>query len=312
MPLPLSYPGLRCVLEHLEAVKRARIIGRSPVLQKVDKTIPFYLDNLHIKRHKLTINNLSIEYDKDEVKFKMNEKTISRKGLESREDTINKLVHFYICRRSITRVDKLDWGYSLLPDRVMPVDLKLSINSLDAFSREDFDTVLPFIVPHSFPLKTVVAIPETSIFDNQIVKSAETLIVNLCPLILYFINVQMATVEDLKKLKNKTVIFQNLWVMRNDIILLIKHQMETKKATGTTFVITTDDKGFIKKMLREFEQAFGESRCDLDDVNERFLPGSSRFSISINNESRIHVYAIEDPEEDGAYKIIVKPVPEIS
>ncbi|KAF1767932.1 hypothetical protein GCK72_007892 [Caenorhabditis remanei] len=157
MPLPLSYPGLKCILEHLEVVKRVHIIGRSPGLQKIDKLIPRCFENLHIGKWKLVINKLWITCNEDEI--------------------------------------------------------------------------------------------------------------------------------------------------------------ETKKATGTTLVIAADDKGFIKKMLRKFKKAFGEYRSTLDGVNERFLSGSSKFSIPINNESRIQVYAIEDPElfkDDFPYNIIVKSVPEIS
>ncbi|KAF1767926.1 hypothetical protein GCK72_007886 [Caenorhabditis remanei] len=157
MPLPLSYPGLKCVLKNLETVKRAHIIGRSPCLQKIDKLIPRCLENLHIGKWKLVINKLWITCNEDEI--------------------------------------------------------------------------------------------------------------------------------------------------------------ENKKATGTTLVIAADGKGFIKKMLRKFGKAFGEYRSALDDVNERFIPGLPKFSIPINNESRIQVYAIEDPElfkDDFPYNIIVKSISEIS
>ncbi|KAF1767938.1 hypothetical protein GCK72_007898 [Caenorhabditis remanei] len=150
MSLPLSYPGLKCVLENLEAVKRAHIVVRSPGLQIVDKLISLRLKDFLIHRNELNINNLMIICDKNE--------------------------------------------------------------------------------------------------------------------------------------------------------------METKKATGTTFVISTDDKDFISEKLREFEQAFGEYRSNLYGVNERFIFGLSKFSIPINIDSKIQVYAIEDPEEDFPYKIIVKPV----
>ncbi|KAF1767918.1 hypothetical protein GCK72_007878 [Caenorhabditis remanei] len=201
MPLPLSYPSLRCVLEHLEAVKRAHIIARAPGLQKIDKLIPLCLKNLCIDSDEMTINKLLIEYDKDEL--------------------------------------------------------------------------------------------------------AETLI-------LHVFTHRIVTVEDLKKLNNKTVAFECVNYSRIDLVPLIKYHVETKKDSGKTLVIATYDKDFISEKLREFEKAFGEYRSDLDGVNERFLPGSSKFCIPINNECRIHVYAIEDPEEDGRYKLIVKPVSEIS
>ncbi|EFO84007.1 hypothetical protein CRE_17438 [Caenorhabditis remanei] len=180
--------------------------------------------------------------------------------------------------------------YILLPQHVLHIDLKLRLTFLRALSYEDFETVLPFIDPRSFPLKTVATFSDPSTFDSQIVKSAETL-----NLILF--TDQIVTVEDLKKLNNEKVIFERIRYFRIDIIPFIQYHIETKKVVETTFIISTDTKTFIDMMLREFEQTFGEFQCDLDDVNERFLPGSSKFSIPINNESRIQVYVIEDPEE---------------
>ncbi|EFO84033.1 hypothetical protein CRE_17400 [Caenorhabditis remanei] len=58
MPLPLSYPSFKCVLEHLEAVKRANIIGRAPGLQKIDKLVPLCLESFYIANDRMTINNL--------------------------------------------------------------------------------------------------------------------------------------------------------------------------------------------------------------------------------------------------------------
>ncbi|KAF1767922.1 hypothetical protein GCK72_007882 [Caenorhabditis remanei] len=140
--------------------------------------------------------------------------------------------------------------------------------------------------------------------DDQVVKTAETLVMNL-------IHHEIVTVEKLKKLNNKTVVFERVNYSGIDIVPLIKYHIETKKATGTTFMILTGDEILISQILLNFKLAFGEYRSALDDVNERFIPGSSKFSIPINNESRIQVYAIE-ASQDGFYKIIVRPVSEVS
>ncbi|EFO84024.1 hypothetical protein CRE_17430 [Caenorhabditis remanei] len=136
MPLPLSYPGLKCVLENLEAVKRAHIIGRSPGLQKVDKLIPLCLKDFSIYSNQMEINNLRIYYGRDEVEFEMNGKAFSRKGFASRQDTIKKVFNFYFCERSTIHVDKVDWGESSLPD-ALALDIKFRVNILiSSFRRQ--------------------------------------------------------------------------------------------------------------------------------------------------------------------------------
>ncbi|KAF1767912.1 hypothetical protein GCK72_007872 [Caenorhabditis remanei] len=276
MPFPLSYPGLLCVLEHLEAVKRAHIIGRSPGHQKIDKLIPLCLENLHIGKSELVINKLWITCEKDEVNLKMKRKTFSRQISESQEDKMKKLAHFWISGRSKIYVDRLRWFCSL-PPGFLPVDLKFRVNSLNAFC--DLGAAIPYIDPRSFPLKTVATtLKSSTLFDNQVVKFAETLILNL-------IHHRNVTVEDLKKLENKTVMIKSFWDFIIDIILLIEYHIETQKDIRTTFVIST---------------------------------GLPKFSIPINNETRIRVYAIDDSEEDCPYKkyfpykIIVKPVSIVS
>ncbi|KAF1767927.1 hypothetical protein GCK72_007887 [Caenorhabditis remanei] len=310
MPLPLSYPGFRCILENLEAVKRAHIIARAPSLQKIDKLIPLCLGNLTIDsgwfNNKLTINKLSIKCEKDEVKFGRKGKNFSRKISVSLEVKMKKLINSYISGRSKILVDKFKLQskfhvHSLLPD-LLPIDQKFKLNSLDAFSHVDFEAAISFIDTCSLPLKTVVTIPQLSTFDNQVVKLAETLKLNLD-------DYARVTVEDLKKLNNnQTVIFKHCRFPNIDIVPLIEYHVETKKDIGTTFVISTGDRDFIYNMLSEFKLALGEYRSDLDGVDERFLRGSSKYLIPINNESRIHVYAIDEPEEGDHWKIVIKPV----
>ncbi|KAF1767991.1 hypothetical protein GCK72_007952 [Caenorhabditis remanei] len=243
MPLPLSYPGLKCVLENLEAVKRAHVIARAPGLQKINKLIPLCLENFCIDYNELSINTLSIICYTEKVKYLMNGKTLSRQISESEEEKMKKLIKYYICGRSIIHVDSLDWCDSFQPN-VNGVNLKFRI------------------VP----------------------------------------------VEDLKKLNNQTVVFEGYNPSSIDIISLIKYHVETKQDIRTTFVILSYTKNLLGEMLREFESAFDEFQCDLDGVNDRFIPALPKFSIPINNKFKIQVYAIEVPGKYCPYKIIVKPV----
>ncbi|EFO84020.1 hypothetical protein CRE_17398 [Caenorhabditis remanei] len=288
MPHGLSYPGLKCVLENLEAVKRAHIIGRSRGLQKIDKLVPLCLESFYIANDRMTINKLWITCDNDEVYLKMNRKTFSRQISESLRRQYEKVGTF------------LDlWK---VKDPCGQVEMVLQVNSLEASS--DFETAVHFIDPRSFPLKTVVTVPEASIFDNQVVTFAETFNLNI------IIDHLLVTVENLKKLNNKTVVVKSFWDFRIDIIPLIEYHIETEKDIRTTFVISTGDNGFIREKLREFKQAFGKYRRNLNGLNERFLPGVSRFSIPINDKCRINVYATDESKK-GFYNLFVKPVLEL-
>ncbi|EFO84447.1 hypothetical protein CRE_18137 [Caenorhabditis remanei] len=304
MPLPLSYPGLKCVLENLEAVKRAHVIARAPGLQKINKLIPLCLENFFIDYNELSINTLSIICYTEKVKYLMNGKTLSRQISESEEEKMKKLIKYYICGRSIIHVDSLDWCDSFQPN-VNGVNLKFRVNSLKALFPKDFETAIPLIDPRSFPLKTLTTFPNTSTFDNHVVKLAETLKLNL------MID-QIVPVEDLKKLNNQTVVFDGYNPSSIDIISLIKYHVETKQDIRTTFVILLYTKNLLGEMLREFESAFDEFQCDLDGVNDRFVKYKKvKPIISFQIYSRIfriQVYAIEVPEKYCPYKIIVKPV----
>ena len=192
----------------------------------------------------------------------MNGKTFCRQRAESQEDKMKKLINFYIRGRSTIRVDRLYWHDSL-PPGFLPVDMKFRVNSVEAVN--DFETAILFIDSRSFPLIFLnTDIYYISIFDDQVVKSAETLYLNLA------ID-RIVTVEDFKKLNNKIVELERFSYFKIDIIPLIKYYIEAKKEIRTTFRISTSDKGFIKKMLREFEQAFGEYRSNLYGVNERYV-----------------------------------------
>ncbi|EFO83980.1 hypothetical protein CRE_17384 [Caenorhabditis remanei] len=301
MPLPLSYPGLKCILEHLETVKRAHIIGRSPGLQKIDKLIPRCFEHLHIGKWKLVINKLWITCNVDEVRFKMNRKKFIRQRAESHEDKMKKFIKFFTCGRSIIHVHRLYWHDNLPPD-FLPIEQKFRVNSLYILLREEFETALSFIDSCSFPLKTLVTLPMPSTIDSHIAISAETIIL--------FLAQTVVTLDNLKKIYNKKVVFQSLYPFRIEIVLLIKYQIETKKATGTTLVIAADGKGFIKKMLRKFGKAFGEYRSALDDVNERYVKCKRvKPIISFQIYSRIDSEFFKD---DFPYNIIVKSISEIS
>ncbi|KAF1768672.1 hypothetical protein GCK72_000485 [Caenorhabditis remanei] len=82
MTKKLSYPGLKCVLEYLEANRRIYITARSPALQRVEKSIPLHLEFLKIW-NKIDLNFMEMGVYSDtnidnQIKFTMRGKKYLR------------------------------------------------------------------------------------------------------------------------------------------------------------------------------------------------------------------------------------------
>ncbi|EFO84004.1 hypothetical protein CRE_17447 [Caenorhabditis remanei] len=56
MPLPLSYPGLKCVLENLEAVKRQELLYHLPSLRTINSLLPYTIEFVRIMPNSIKIN----------------------------------------------------------------------------------------------------------------------------------------------------------------------------------------------------------------------------------------------------------------
>ncbi|KAF1767756.1 hypothetical protein GCK72_007715 [Caenorhabditis remanei] len=54
----LSYPSLKCVLEHVEANKRICLASRSPTVQRFEKTIPLRINFLELRTIGIQINDV--------------------------------------------------------------------------------------------------------------------------------------------------------------------------------------------------------------------------------------------------------------
>ncbi|KAF1767928.1 hypothetical protein GCK72_007888 [Caenorhabditis remanei] len=56
MPLPLSYPGLKCVLENLEAVKRQELLYHLPSIRTINSLLPYTIEFVRIMPNSIKIN----------------------------------------------------------------------------------------------------------------------------------------------------------------------------------------------------------------------------------------------------------------
>ncbi|KAF1767367.1 hypothetical protein GCK72_007326 [Caenorhabditis remanei] len=59
MPDELSYPGLKCVLEFLEANKRIHVSSRCPRLKHIERCVPLYLNTLYFRTGVVKLNDIT-------------------------------------------------------------------------------------------------------------------------------------------------------------------------------------------------------------------------------------------------------------
>ncbi|KAF1768063.1 hypothetical protein GCK72_008024 [Caenorhabditis remanei] len=241
MPVGLSYLGLRCVLEHLDAVKRIHIASRCAVLRRCEKSIPLRLNYLCIGselRLDYCLIWLSYEmelefndtrrtrvYTRDEPRSVLHAVSVSQ-NLD--HQTANeKINQYYMGGRTSVYVKRLDI-FGSASSLSWSVDSMFKITELNA---EDnyFEDFLPIIDPISFPLKSLqTKTAGLHTYDHPVFRSAEALSFNL------FEEHSEAEIICLHKLPCKTILFEYdlEWI---NIVRMIRYWMENPKEIGTKY-----------------------------------------------------------------------------
>ncbi|KAF1754253.1 hypothetical protein GCK72_020813 [Caenorhabditis remanei] len=285
MPIGLTYLGLRCVLEHLDAVKRIHIASRSAVLQKSEKSIPIRLNYLYISNGVTCLDYCSMSFrdDKMELEFDDDRRKIPWTVLHSvpvpqnldTQTVGDKINQYYMGGRSNVYVKRLKSNY--------------------------FEDFLPIIDPISFPLKYLkTGTAGLHTYDHPVFRSAESLTFGL------FEENSEAEMICLHKLPCKTILFEyNLeWI---NIANMIRYWMRNPKEIGTKYTFVEYDHKLVYSELMTIKREFEEIRHDLEGtrVNGCNYPS---FLIPLNPTSKLLVYAIDS---DGPYhNFIIKVVPE--
>ncbi|EFP13349.1 hypothetical protein CRE_13187 [Caenorhabditis remanei] len=186
MPIGLSYPGLRCVLEHLDAVKRQATFKtfKIAVLQRSEKTIPLRLNYLQIYKAVTSLDDFSFDLREfnEELQFSCDDrKTIWKRNIPQNLDTQtveNKINQYYMGGRTSVYVKRLE-VFGPHADLALPVDSKFKVTELDA-KHCNFEYYLPIIDPISFPLKYLrCKLAGLHTYYYPVFRSAESLSFNI-------------------------------------------------------------------------------------------------------------------------------------
>ncbi|KAF1768058.1 hypothetical protein GCK72_008019 [Caenorhabditis remanei] len=292
MPNGLTYPGLRCVLEYLEAARRLHITARSPSLKRIDKSIPLRFEKLDIGNWYPIVNDLTIDFFKNEIisfyLSKSPEKKHKQRTPVKSEKALDMWLHYYFGSKSIMHVNKMAFS-CCLRNFTLSENLNLKVNELDT-QHSSFDEFLPFIDPQSFPLRrltTKVRGPE--FFDHPVLLSADHLLIIITPLC------RVKELTELQRIQRKNLWFKLSPLHTANVNQLILNWVENGKEVGTKFVLM-DMHGPLGLQL--WDSRITEFLDELKEINTRFLPRLPRFSIPINQRSKILCYGIKT-EHDG-------------
>ncbi|EFO99157.1 hypothetical protein CRE_17970 [Caenorhabditis remanei] len=221
MPTALGYPGLRCVLEFLDPMRRIHIVSRAHSLRTIDKTIPLNIEELGINGNCLNLKYYEIDNCTD-----------------------NKLRFKNGRWKDVRRIRPSN----LNPEEAMK---KLLVSYLKAGSKI---YVKCLIQASCLPLKKLlIAISEPDYLNHPVLTSSKELIVSIngCDGVTHLIN-QINT--------NKRVTFETYCFYTKDPVILIRNWMKNGKEIGASFKFHDyEDNGVMHLLLKELKEFKTES-----------------------------------------------------
>ncbi|KAF1767757.1 hypothetical protein GCK72_007716 [Caenorhabditis remanei] len=286
----LSYPSLKCVLEHVEANKRIYLASRSPTVQRFEKTIPLRLDFLRLNGLEIQINDIT--YATDTIFFAnfkgvgfINEKTgyrykgVAPKKLNSGDRCCKMSSRLFEGRNSI-QVGQLQTKMYRQTKNV-PEDFKIyTKNVLTTFDIKEDDISL--IDPGCFPLEKLQmsVIRNSKTFNLPAVKTAKKLVL---------IAIQKEEfVKFYSILENDVAVFPRL-ESDDSVLNLVESWVKNQQTSGIRFFETAGKKD-NKKLLDKVMQKFGGKHVELEVPDKRMVPSSKCIRITTSSTSSLLFY----------------------
>ncbi|KAF1768040.1 hypothetical protein GCK72_008001 [Caenorhabditis remanei] len=288
MPPPLSYPGLKCVLEFLDPARRIHITARNATLQRIDNEIPYRMNTLGICAIEISQNDFVVHVPHHlSILFKNN---VTRKDMlrevpeqrvrweEEESAVMHKLYNNYL--RANLLVNHLVFSST---DSHIPLNpnLTFTINKLGVYHC-NYLRFLPNINPSSFPLeylKIVRTGDSDVLLDHPIIHSAKILEID-----------SSTGLPDIHLLRNKNVFVEYHHLQTADVLRIIRHWMANGKEIGTKFLFTYFEPMFIRLVTSAVSREFHRV---LERADNQINPEFSRFEIPLTATSKLLFYGME-------------------
>ncbi|KAF1768678.1 hypothetical protein GCK72_000491 [Caenorhabditis remanei] len=279
----LSYPGLKCVLEYLEANRRIHITARSPDLRRIEKSIPIHLKIVEIEEGNIWLNYIQMSPSHcNEIEFKRGIKCYKwcyPMNLEF-EKAKEKVREYYLGGRM--NIYANHFGVSNREVESFP-KFNVTTNEMTVYDCL-LDDIVQYINPNSFPLEelTVECYDE---LNHPHVCSAKKLCIELSDEQRNEYSTRINAIQN----KNAELEYDTLeWT---DVMGLIRYWMENEKETGTTIVCKGYHHGNSNDWIAtKLRNEFSEILSELTGVNDQYPNGTPGFSIPLTSTSKILVY----------------------
>ncbi|PIC20367.1 hypothetical protein B9Z55_025592 [Caenorhabditis nigoni] len=310
MPV-VSYPSLRCILEHMKADERLFLSARCPKISKMDRGIPLRVDRIRFQENSVAINYIEYEIGKDEtlnlptlILFNYISHASFRKTFSKNygvEEAARKVVEYLLGGRSNIRVQELSiWpnGYKNMQNMFgLFSNMKVSFFDYWDNGLHEFHPLVESPSPQ-FRFKAY----HPTDLENAHVRTAKKLVITR-----YGYNEPDIWLETHKNLPNQEVIVDRIvdGLHDNNILELIEHWKETRRAVGSSFSICKGMEDTMEVFLENVKERFKGSLIKSEKAQSIFSKIKS-VSIKIDSKSKIVVYGNTHIEWARDSKVLIK------
>ncbi|KAF1767358.1 hypothetical protein GCK72_007317 [Caenorhabditis remanei] len=338
MPVELSYPGLKCVLEFLEANKRIHISSRSPRLKHIERCVPLYLNTLYFRPNVVKLNEITYaiverneettDHPQSELKcgdiligprtpvysrmyptinfFKQAHRPVERRvqekeGMQNYE-IIRKVLQGLIGERKNIGLDQLVFEQCHSTILRLPSNFKVRIRRLDSGVINP-EYLLPLIDFSSFPLKELrLRFPGK--LDQPIVQSSEKLVIFVTEQ--YFSDFSV----DILNLPNGSVIIECSSLSEDAYSNIIDYWLDEKRETGKCFMITGGQTKMIETAI-DLMKKYDGKMVKWNSTEFSSNPQTNYISIPLNDDLVIAIYAVTHRKDkwNSSHQIVMKTMP---
>ncbi|KAF1767370.1 hypothetical protein GCK72_007329 [Caenorhabditis remanei] len=333
----MSYPGLKCVLEFLEANKRIHISSRSPSLRLIERNVPLRLVTLRLSETRVKLNKIEYKIIEDQeqttddprselvlgdillgsetppewtrvyllMQFCNQIRLIAERRLPAKYpmkiQAARKMFDEIFGRRRVILVDKLIVAVYAPTILRLPVGFQARINKLDC-GGIDVKQCLPLIDPASYPLEKL-EIRKPITLDLPIIQTCEEL------LIIERSDIPENRLNNLLRLSHKNARVMFGYFHTETFHSVIQHWMANGQGNAVCYemedVSGRETSRFLEEVIQRYDgktMMFARTAADAKNVFD-FV------SIPLNDNSHIVVYPenLEFPYND--HRVVMKIMP---